>query len=156
MKVYKATDKDGKCRGVQYEIGKPVEAEGPLILCKNGLNELRSYVHPRSVRKLKMDGKTLDDGISRSVGVYFFIYALVFTVSILILCRDGMNFSTNFTAVAACINNIGPGLDVVGPAGNYAAFSPLSKIVLIFDMLAGRLELFPILVLFAPIAWKKN
>ena len=100
-----------------------------------------------------MDGKTLDDGVSRSVGVYFFTYMLIFTVSLLILCRDGMNFSTNFTAVAATFNNIGPGLSLVGPTMNYYSYSALAKYTMMFDMLAGRLELYPMLLLFYPALW---
>ena len=140
----------GACAG---STGGGLKVSRIVILCKKGLNELRSYVHPRSVRKLKMDGKPLDDGISRSVGVYFFIYVFVFTVSVLILCRDGMNFSTNFTAVAATFNNIGPGLSLVGPTMNYYSYSSLAKYTMMFDMLAGRLELYPMLLLFYPALW---
>ena len=140
----------GACAG---STGGGLKVSRIVILCKNGLNELRSYVHPRSVRKLKMDGKTLDDGVSRSVGVYFFTYMLIFTVSLLILCRDGMNFSTNFTAVAATFNNIGPGLSLVGPTMNYYSYSALAKYTMMFDMLAGRLELYPMLLLFYPALW---
>ena len=140
----------GACAG---STGGGLKVSRIVILCKKGLNELRSYVHPRSVRKLKMDGKTLDDGVSRSVGVYFFIYVFVFTASVLILCRDGMNFSTNFTAVAATFNNIGPGLSLVGPTMNYYSYSSLAKYTMMFDMLAGRLELYPMLLLFYPALW---
>ena len=74
----------------------------------------------------------------------------------MIISLDNFDFTTNFTAVAATINNTGPGFSLVGPTGNYAAFSPLSKYVLAFTMIAGRLELFPIILLFFPAAWKKN
>ena len=140
----------GACAG---STGGGLKVSRIVILCKNGLNELRSYVHPRAVRKLKMDGKPLDEGVSRSVGVYFFIYMLIFTISLLILCRDGMNFSTNFTAVAATFNNIGPGLSLVGPTMNYYSYSALAKYTMMFDMLAGRLELYPMLLLFYPALW---
>jgi trk system potassium uptake protein TrkH len=80
---------------------------------------------------------------------------MVFAISLLILSLDNHSFTTNFTAVTATINNIGPGLDAVGPTANFAFFSPLSKITLIFNMLVGRLELFPMLILFAPSTWKK-
>ena len=76
-------------------------------------------------------------------------------VSVLIISLDGFDLVTNFTAVTSCMNNIGPGLSMVGPTGNYAAFSPLSKVVLMFDMLAGRLELFPMLLLINPYTWKE-
>ena len=105
---------------------------------------------------LKLDGKLLDEETSRSVGVYFFIYIAVFTVSVLILCRDGMNFATNFTAVAATINNIGPGLSLIGPTQNYGAYSHIAKYTMMFDMLAGRLELYPMLLLFYPALWRER
>ncbi len=143
----------GACAG---STGGGLKVSRIVILCKNGLNELRSYVHPRSVRKLKMDGKPLDESVSRSVGVYLFIYMLIFTVSLLILCRDGMNFSTNFTAVAATFNNIGPGLALVGPTLNYYSYSGLAKYTMMFDMLAGRLELYPMLLLFYPAMWREK
>ncbi len=143
----------GACAG---STGGGLKVSRIVILVKNGLSELRSYVHPRSVRKLKMDGKTLDDSISRSVGVYFFIYITVFTVSVLILCRDGKNLATNFTAVAATFNNIGPGLAMVGPTQNYFSYSHLAKYTMMFDMLAGRLELYPILLLFYPSMWREK
>ena len=143
----------GACAG---STGGGVKVSRIVILVKNGWNELRSYVHPRSVRRLKLDGKTLDEDISRSVGVYFFIYIAVFTVSVLILCRDGMNFATNFTAVAATINNIGPGLSLIGPTQNYSAYSHLAKYTMMFDMLTGRLELYPMLLLFYPALWRER
>ena len=143
----------GACAG---STGGGVKVSRIVILVKNGWNELRSYVHPRSVRRLKLDGKPLDEEISRSVGVYFFIYISVFTVSVLILCRDGMNFATNFTAVAATINNIGPGLSLIGPTQNYSAYSHIAKYTMMFDMLAGRLELYPMLLLFYPALWRER
>ena len=143
----------GACAG---STGGGVKVSRIVILMKNGWNELRSYVHPRSVRRLKLDGKPLDEETSRSVGVYFFIYIAVFTVSVLILCRDGMNFATNFTAVAATINNIGPGLSLIGPTQNYGAYSHIAKYTMMFDMLAGRLELYPMLLLFYPALWRER
>ncbi len=141
----------GACAG---STGGGLKVSRIVILVKNAWNELRSYVHPRSVRTLKLDGKPLDWEISRSVGVYFFIYIAVFTVSVLILCRDGMNFATNFTAVAATINNIGPGLSLIGPTRNFGAYSHIAKYTMMFDMLAGRLELYPMLLLFYPALWR--
>ena len=82
-------------------------------------------------------------------------YVLIFAVSTLFVCLDGFDLVTSFTSVAATLNNIGPGLELVGPASNFSCFSDLSKIVLIFDMLAGRLEIFPLLVLFFRDTWKK-
>lgn len=88
-------------------------------------------------------------------GLYYMVYIILFILSLMIICIDDFGFTTAFTAVTATINNIGPGLDIVGPAGNYADFSVLSKIVLIFDMLLGRLEIFPLILMFAPVTWKK-
>ena len=102
-----------------------------------------------------MDGRALPEDLIRSILVYTGIYALLSFASILIVSLDNFSFETNVSAVMATLNNIGPGLDVVGPTGNFSAFSDVSKVVMIFDMLAGRLELIPILVLFSPQTWKK-
>ena len=88
--------------------------------------------------------------------MYLTVYAMVFVVSFLLLSLEGLDLITTFTALAACFNNIGPGLEVVGPMGNFSAFSPASKLLLSFDMLAGRLELFPMLLLFAPSIWQRR
>ena len=100
-----------------------------------------------------MDGKSLDDDTVRSTNVYFTTFFTLFTISLFLVSIEGKDLITNFTAVAATINNIGPGLNAVGPTQNFASFSTLSKLVLMIDMLAGRLELFPILLLFAPSVW---
>lgn len=102
-----------------------------------------------------MDGRALPEDLIRSILVYTGIYVLLSFASILIVSLDNFSFETNVSAVMATLNNIGPGLDVVGPTGNFSAFSDVSKVVMIFDMLAGRLELIPILVLFSPQTWKK-
>ena len=113
-------------------------------------------MHPRSVRHLKMDGKTVEDGTLQNTFVYFAIYVVFFSISVMIVALDGFDPVTTFTAVAATINNIGPGLEMVGPIGNFADFSWLSKIVMIFDMLAGRLEIYPLLIFFSPATWRKH
>lgn len=105
--------------------------------------------------KIKMDGHNLSHETLRSTNVYMTAYFIVLFVSLLIVCLDEYDLSTNFTAVLATLNNIGPGLELVGPTQNFALFSPLSKCVLMFDMLAGRLELFPMLVILLPSCWKK-
>ncbi|MBP5732678.1 MAG: TrkH family potassium uptake protein, partial [Lachnospiraceae bacterium] len=87
---------------------------------------------------------------------YVVIYFLIFAASLFMISVDNFDFTTNFTAVAATFNNIGPGLSVVGPTGNFGAFSAFSKVVLMFDMLAGRLELLPMIVLFSPMVWSKH
>ena len=124
------------------------------ILCKTMFKELGSYVLPKRVRKVEMDGKPLPHEVVRGVNVFLVSYLLVFTLSVLLVSLDGTDMVTNFTAVAATFNNIGPGLELVGPTGNFAHFSPFAKLVLSFDMLAGRLELFPVLLLFYPGTWK--
>ena len=111
--------------------------------------------HPRSVKKIAMDGHRIEHEVVRSTNVFIAVYFLVFFTSVLLLGMDELDFTTNFTAVAATLNNIGPGLELVGPTQNFSIFSAPAKFVLMFDMLAGRLELFPMLLLFAPSSWKK-
>ena len=126
------------------------------MLFKEVRKEFTLLVHPRNVKLVKMDGKTVNHDIMRTTSMYLVLYIGVFALSFLLVSIDNMDFTTSFTAVAASLNNTGPGLGAVGPVGNYADFSILSKIVFIFDMLAGRLELYPLLLLFAPSAWKKS
>ncbi len=125
-----------------------------MLLCKDTLTELRRMLRPRSVEHIRMDGKAVETGTLRAVQGYFFVYLLLLLVGTLIVSLDGMDFTTNFTASLACISNVGPGLALVGPMGSFSVFSPLSKIVLIFEMLLGRLEIYPILLLFFPATWK--
>lgn len=127
-----------------------------ILLFKEVRKEFSLLVHPRNVKLVKMDGKTVNHDIMRTTSMYLVLYIGVFAISFLLVSIDNMDFTTSFTAVAANLNNTGPGLGAVGPVGNYADFSILSKIVFIFDMLAGRLEIYPILLLFAPSAWKKS
>ena len=112
-------------------------------------------IHPRMVKKLRLDGHVLAHETIRSTNVYIFVYMMILLGSVFLISIDNFSFTTNFTSVVAMLNNIGPGLDLVGPANNFAIFSPFSKCILMFDMLAGRLELFPILILFVPACWKK-
>ena len=127
-----------------------------ILLFKEVRKEFSLLVHPRNVKLVKMDGKAVNHDIMRTTSMYLVLYIGVFAISFLLVSIDNMDFTTSFTAVAANLNNTGPGLGAVGPVGNYADFSILSKIVFIFDMLAGRLELYPLLLLFAPSAWKKS
>ena len=112
------------------------------------------YIHPGSVKKIKAEGKMLPHETQRSINVFFVVYILIFVTSVLLLSFENHSLVTTFTAVAASLNNIGPGLAEVGPYGNYAFFSPFSKYVLIFNMLAGRLELYPMLMIFHFGIWK--
>ena len=127
-----------------------------ILLFKEVRKEFSLLVHPRNVKLVKMDGKAVNHDIMRTTSMYLVLYIGVFAISFLLVSIDNMDFTTSFTAVAANLNNTGPGLGAVGPVGNYADFSILSKIVFIFDMLAGRLEIYPLLLLFASSAWKKS
>ena len=118
--------------------------------------QLRLYMHPRSVHRIRLEGKDVDDDTLRAVTVYFFAGMVIVLASMLVLALENLDLVTTFTAVAATFNNIGPGLGGVGPTSNFSAFSDLSKCVMIFDMLAGRLEVFPMLLLFYPPLWRET
>ena len=142
----------GACAG---STGGGIKVSRFITTAKTMIKELNSYIHPKSVKKIKMDGKPIEHYVVRATNVYFITFILLFAVSIFAISFDDNDLITNFTAVAATINNIGPGLEMVGPTQNFSIFSPLSKYVLMFDMLAGRLELFPLLILFYPAVWKE-
>lgn len=127
-----------------------------VLLFKSIRKEISILVHPRLVKKIKVDGRVISDDVIRSTSVFIAVYFVIYFISLLLISIEGHDFTTNFTAVAATINNIGPGLEMVGPTQNYAFFSDFSKYVLMFNMLVGRLEIFPILVLFHPSCWKKH
>ena len=124
------------------------------IMFKTVKREINSYIHPKTVKKIHIDGKPIDTDVERSVALYFFIYFVIFGISMFIVSFEGHDLVTIFSSVAATFNNIGPGLSLVGPTQNYAFFSNVSKWVFIFDMLAGRLELMPIIVFLTPTAYK--
>ena len=126
-----------------------------IILCKAIRRELSMIIHPRMVKKIRMDGRVISHETMRSTNVFVSVYFVIFFLSLLLVALDEFDFTTNFSAVAATLNNIGPGLGLVGPTQNFSLYSPFAKCVLIFDMLAGRLELFPLLVIFMPSCWKK-
>ena len=142
----------GACAG---STGGGIKVSRILILCKAAKKEFQLYLHPNAVKKIKMDQKTITHDILRSTNIYLTLYLLIFAVSILLISLDNFDMTTNFTAVTATLNNIGPGLEIVGPMGNFSSFSYFSKCILIFDMLAGRLEIFPLLLLFFKGTWKK-
>jgi trk system potassium uptake protein TrkH len=142
----------GACAG---STGGGIKISRLMILLRGAVNEIGNMAHPRRVKRITMDGHPVESEVVRAANVYMVWYVLLFALSIILISFDDHDLITNFTAVTACFNNIGPGLNQVGPTGNYAFFSIPSKLVLIFDMLAGRLELFPMLVLFAPSTWKK-
>ena len=143
----------GACAG---STGGGLKFSRILILIKAVRQEINSFIHPRSVKAVGMDDRTVDKTVVKSVCVYAVLFALIYFGSVFIVSIDKYDMVTNFTAVLATMNNVGPGFEVVGATGNYAGFNYLSKIVFIFDMLAGRLELYPILLLFVPMMWKKH
>ncbi len=142
----------GACAG---STGGGLKISRLMILLRGAFNEIGNLIHPRRVKRVTIDGHPVEPEVVRATNMYMMWYVLLFTVSVILISFDNHDLITNFTAVTATINNIGPGLGLVGPTGNYAFFSIPSKLVLIFDMLAGRLELFPMLLLFAPTTWKR-
>lgn len=141
----------GACAG---STGGGIKVSRILIAFKTIGKELTTMIHPRNVKVLKFEGKVIDHDVLRGVNTYIMTFASVFTVSILLISLDKYDFATSFTATIATFNNIGPGIAGVGPMCNYSGFSNLSKLVMCFDMLAGRLELFPMLLLFNLRTWK--
>lgn len=142
----------GACAG---STGGGFKVSRLLIVVKSIRNELSYVVHPRSIKKMHMDGHTLSEAVIKSTQIYVMTYVAIYLFSVLALALDQYDFATNFTAVAANLNNIGPCLGEIGPTGNYAGYSVFSKFILMLDMLTGRLELFPMLVLFSPRTWKR-
>lgn len=141
----------GACAG---STGGGIKVSRFLVLFKTIVKELNSYIHPKSIKKIKIDGKPVEHDVVRAINVYFITFMIVFSISVFAISFEGKDLVTNFTAVVATINNIGPGLELVGPTQNFGGFSVFSKYVLMFDMLAGRLELFPLLILLHPAVWK--
>ena len=140
----------GACAG---STGGGIKVSRIIILVKGMLRELRTIIHPRQVKKITIDSRPVDHEVVRSVNAYIVTFLVLFVGSIALISFDNHDLVTNFTAVTATMNNIGPGLSEA--YANYTCFSSFSKIVLIFDMLAGRLELFPMLILFSPSTYKK-
>ena len=143
----------GACAG---STGGGMKVSRVVLYFKQMVREIQSYIHPNSVRNIRLDGKAVNSNTLRTTNVFLVAYVMVFVFSFLIINFDGFDLITSFTSVAATINNIGPGLGLVGPTGNFSAFSALSKWVFIFDMIAGRLEIFPILIMLAPNTWRKK
>jgi trk system potassium uptake protein TrkH len=137
----------GACAG---STGGGIKVSRFVIAVKTIFREISSYIHPKSIKRIKMDDKPIEPEIIHSVSVYFLTFGILFILSLFAVSFEGKGLVTSFTAVATTINNIGPGLDLVGPTRNFYFLSGFSKYVLMFDMLAGRLELFPLLILFHP------
>ena len=143
----------GACAG---STGGGFKVSRIMILLKEVRKEFRLIVHPRTVQTIKMNGKKVSHEVTRNVSVYLVIYILFILISTAIVSLNGFDFTTNLTAAITTLNNTGPGFSIVGSAGNYAGFNILSKITFCFNMIAGRLELYPLLILFVPRAWRKN
>ncbi|MCR5793567.1 MAG: TrkH family potassium uptake protein [Lachnospiraceae bacterium] len=142
----------GACAG---STGGGIKVSRIVIMFKTVMKELAFIRHPRNIRKVHFEKKPIEHEVLRAVNIFLISYIFIFIISILLVSLDNHDGITNFTAVVATINNIGPGMNMVGPTSNFSFFSNLSKIVLIFDMLAGRLEIFPMLIL-GTLIWKKK
>lgn len=127
-----------------------------VILFKSAARDVQRMIHPHAVATVRFEGKTLDDKTIRGTHLYLSAYLMLFVLSVLLISLEGNDLVTSFTSVAACLNNIGPGLGKVGPMGNFGFYSVPAKLLLCFDMLAGRLDIFPMLVLCAPAVWLKK
>ncbi len=141
----------GACAG---STGGGFKVSRLMIVMRAAKNELLSMMHPRSVQQVHINGRRVPENVVKTALCYMTVYVLIVLGSVLFISVDNFDMTTNFTAVLATLNNIGPGLGAVGPSGNFGGFSVFSKLVLMFDMLVGRLELFPVLVLFAPGMWR--
>lgn len=137
----------GACAG---STGGGFKVSRLIILTKNARKELRKLSHPRSVTTITLDGKRVSDEVIKNTNVFFGIYVLITLFSFLIVSADNFDMVSNLSAVIATLNNIGPGLGIVGATGNFESYSVLSKLVLTADMLLGRLEIFPLILMFMP------
>ena len=143
----------GACAG---STGGGLKIARLLMLVKSLGRNIRQTINPRKVLIVRNNGQTVDEKILRNCDAYLAAYVIIMFVSFMVVSLDNFSIGTNFTAVVACFNNIGPGLEQVGPTCNFSAYSDLSKLVLCFDMLAGRLEIFPILALLSRKVWKNK
>lgn len=142
----------GACAG---STGGGIKVSRIIIYLKSIAKEITIAAHPKLTKKIQMNGRTVEHETIRNVNVFMAAYLVVYVVSMLLISIDNFDFTTNFTAVAATLNNIGPGLAKVGPTSNFSIYSDFSLLVLTIDMLIGRLEVFPVLVLLSPYTWKK-
>lgn len=143
----------GACAG---STGGGIKSIRVLVLFKSLIHEIKHTIHPNSIQTVKVDGKTVDNDTLKSIMIFFFSYIIIIIFAVIIVSLDNFDFMTSFSAVIATVSNIGPGFELVGPMGNYADFSNLSKIVMTICMIIGRLEVIPVLVLFSPSIWKKH
>ncbi len=143
----------GACAG---STGGGIKTARLVLLVKSLRAQIRQILRPQSVNLVQVEGRTIQDDTLRGVNTYMSAYCAIVILSFLLISLDGLPMETNLTGILACLNNIGPGLGMVGPTNNYAMFSDLAKIVLMLDMLFGRLEIFPLLILLSPHTWKKT
>lgn len=143
----------GACGG---STGGGLKVSRAIILVKSLGREVVRLVHPRAVSTVRLDGKRVEAQTVRDVGVFFIAYMFIIAVMTLLISLDGFGFATTFSAVTACMGNIGPGLGAVGPMGNFADFSLASKLLLSLTMLLGRLEIFPLVLFFTPVLYEKR
>ena len=127
-----------------------------VIMLKAIKREINKIVHPKRINSVKIDGRAIEEEIIHGVFLFIGAYIVISLIAIFIISFDNFDVTTTVTSVITTMSNIGPGLEMVGPAGNFSAFSPLSKLVLSFCMLVGRLEIYPMIVLFSPSIWRKN
>lgn len=143
----------GACAG---STGGGFKCGRALLVVKNMLRSVRQLIRPQRVQVVRMNGQAVDEKVLANTNTYVAAYAIIIIASFLLISVDGFSITTNFSAVMACFNNIGPGFEAVGPTCNFASYSIFSKLVLIWDMLAGRLEIFPILILFSRTTWRQR
>ena len=143
----------GACAG---STGGGLKLSRVMLLLKAAFSDLRHMIWPRRVNRVQMEGQRVEQAAIRAVFSYFTLYMLMLLLGTLLISFDGFDTATNFTAALTCLSNMGPGLGLIGPAGNFSIFSDFSKLLMSFLMLAGRLELYPILVLFFPSVWKRS
>ena len=136
--------------------GGGIKVSRLMILLKSIKQEIHRFLHPKAVTIVKVNGRKISNETMRGVNIFFVCYVMIIIGSVLLVSFDNFDFETTFTSVMTTINNVGPGFSLVGPVENFAKFSVLSKLVFCMDMLVGRLEIFPFLLLFSPNLWRKR
>ncbi len=144
------------CGGMAGSTAGGFKTSRIMMLFKSIAKEIKQMIFPRSVSKIRVDGKPVDNNVISSVTTYFSVYIVFILATFLLISFENFGFETNFTAAVTCFNNVGPGFGDVGPMGGFAAYSGFSKIVLSFSMLLGRLEIFPLIIIFSPYSWMKK
>ena len=143
------------CGACSCSTGGGIKWARVVLLLRNIRREIHRIIHPNSVEVVKLDGKVVDEDTIHSILVFIGCYLLIILSASLIISLDNFSYTVSFTSALTCISNVGPGLEMVGPAGNFSAFSPLSKLVMSLCMIIGRLEIFPILILFSRQSWRR-